>query len=96
MGDTAYPIPEAIKALPGYGWSAGTARNYVDYENKQYVQCVQSVDLGTLSWVAGVGGKVSFQTSQVTGQKLTKIIAFRQISFVQNIRQKRRMNYGVT
>lgn len=96
VGDTAYPIPEAIKALPGYGWSAGTARNYVDYENKQYVQCVQSVDLGTLSWVAGVGGKVSFQTSQVTGQKLTKNIAFRQISFVQNIRQKRRMNYGVT
>lgn len=72
VGDTAYPIPEAIKALPGYGWSAGTARNYVDYENKKYYQCVQSVDLGTLSWVAGVGGKVSFQTSQVTGQKLTK------------------------
>lgn len=72
VGDTAYPIPEAIRNLPGYGWSAGTARNYVDYENKQYVQCVQSVDLGTLSWVAGVGGKVSFQTSQVTGQKLTK------------------------
>lgn len=72
VGDTAFPIPEAIKALPGYGWSAGTARNYVDYENKRYVQCVNSVDLGTLSWVAGVGGKVSFQTSQVTGQKLTK------------------------
>lgn len=72
VGDSTYPIPEAIKALPGYGWSAGTARNYVDYENKRYVQCVQSVDLGTLSWVAGVGGKVNFQTSQVIGQKLTK------------------------
>lgn len=46
-----YQIPEAIKALPGYGWSAGTARNYVDYENKRYVQCVQSVDLGTLEWL---------------------------------------------
>lgn len=45
-----YPIPEAIKALPGYGWSAGTAKNYVDYENKKYVQCVGSVDLGTLNW----------------------------------------------
>lgn len=45
-----YPIPEAIRALPGYGWSAGTARNYVDYENKRYVQCVSSVDLGTLNW----------------------------------------------
>ena len=48
---TEYPIPEAIKALLGYGWSAGTARNYVDYENKRYVQCVQSVDLGTLEWL---------------------------------------------
>ncbi|WP_370817200.1 hypothetical protein [Ruminococcus sp.] len=46
-----YPIPEAIRALPGYGWSAGTARNYVDYENKRYVQCVNSVDLGTLEWL---------------------------------------------
>lgn len=45
-----YQIPEAIKALPGYGWSAGTAKNYVDYENKKNVQCVGSVDLGTLDW----------------------------------------------
>lgn len=67
-----YPIPEAIRNLPGYGWSAGTARNYVDYENKKYYQCVGSVDLGTLTWIAGSTGKVSFQTSQVTGQKLTK------------------------
>ena len=51
VGDTAFPIPEAIKALPGYGWSAGTARNYVDYENKKYVQCVNSVDLGTKNWL---------------------------------------------
>lgn len=69
---TEYPIPEAIRNLPGYGWSAGTAKNYVDYENKKYVQCVGSVDLGTLTWIAGSTGKVSFQTSQVTGQKLTK------------------------
>lgn len=46
-----YQIPEAIRNLPGYGWSAGTARNYVDYENKRYVQCVNSVDLGTLEWL---------------------------------------------
>ena len=46
-----YQIPEAIRNLPGYGWSAGTARNYVDYENKRYVQCVGSVDLGTLTWM---------------------------------------------
>ena len=65
-----YQIPEAIRNLPGYGWSAGTARNYVDYENKRYVQCVSSVDLGTLSW--RVGDRVSFKTFQLTGQKLTK------------------------
>lgn len=47
---TEYLIPEAIKALPGYGWSAGTARNYVDYENKKYYQCVGNMDLGTLNW----------------------------------------------
>lgn len=47
---TAHKIPEAIRNLPGYGWSAGNARNYVDYENKKYYQCVQSVDLGTLDW----------------------------------------------
>lgn len=65
-----YQIPEAIRNLPGYGWSAGTAKNYVDYENKRYVQCVGSVDLGTLSW--RVGDSVSFETFQLTGQKLTK------------------------
>lgn len=65
-----HPIPEAIRNLPGYGWSAGTAKNYVDYENKRYVQCVGSVDLGTLSW--RVGDSVSFETFQLKGQKLTK------------------------
>lgn len=67
---TAYQIPEAIRNLPGYGWSAGTARNYVDYENKRYVQCVSSVDLGTLTWTAGES--VSFKTHHLAGQKLTK------------------------
>lgn len=66
----AYHIPDAIKALPGYGWSAGTARNYVDYENKKYYQCVGSVDLGTLTWTAGES--VSFKTHHLAGQKLTK------------------------
>ena len=51
VGDTTHQIPEAIRNLPGYGWSAGTAKNYVDYENKRYVQCVNSVDLGTKNWL---------------------------------------------
>lgn len=65
-----YQIPDTIKALPGYGWSAGTAKNYVDYENKRYVQCVDSVDLGTLTWTADES--VSFKTHHLAGQKLTK------------------------
>ena len=75
VGDTACTIPEAIRNLPGYGWSAGTARNYVDYENKRYVQCVNSVDLGTLTWTAG--GGISSQTvfiassRKICGQKLS-------------------------
>lgn len=72
VGDTAHPIPDTIRNLPGYGWSAGTAKNWVDYENKKYYQCVGSVDLGTLTWENGDSGKVGFQASQVTGQKLTK------------------------
>lgn len=67
---TAYPIPAPIKSLPGYSWSAGTARNYIDYENKRYVQSVGSVDLGTLTWTKGES--VSFKTHHLAGQKLTK------------------------
>lgn len=70
VGDTVHKIPEAIRNLPGYGWSAGTAKNYVDYENKRYVQCVDSVDLGTLTWTKGES--VSFKTHQLAGQKPSK------------------------
>lgn len=50
VGDTVHKIPEAIRNLPGYGWSAGTAKNWVDYENKKYYKCIDSMDLGTLDW----------------------------------------------
>lgn len=73
VGDTTHTVPEAIKALPGYGWSAGTARNWVDYENKKYYRCVQSVNLGTLTWTAGGGSKITFIASsqKIYGQKLS-------------------------
>lgn len=48
--ETSYPIPQDILNLPGYGWSAGDVRNEVDWENKQYIQRVGAVDLGTLNW----------------------------------------------
>lgn len=47
----SYKIPQAILNLPGYGWSAGKVRNEVGWENKQYIQRVNVVDLGTLNWI---------------------------------------------
>lgn len=46
------PIPSAVQALPGYGWSAGSVANTVERTETgwQYVQRVGSVDLGSLSW----------------------------------------------
>ena len=46
-----FQIPQAILNLPGYGWSAGDVRNEVNWENKQYIQRVDKVDLGTLNWM---------------------------------------------
>lgn len=80
VGDTAYPIPEAIRNLPGYGWSAGNAKNYVDYENKKYYQCVQSVDLGTLGW----------------GLNTTSIVGEHFYGFVDSAKFKRLGTFGST
>lgn len=65
-----YPIPSVIQALPGYGWSAGTAYNYVDFTRKVYVQNVASVDLGTLSWSSSTsgGGQQRWYTSGLTSR----------------------------
>lgn len=46
----SHPIPQSIQNLDGYGWSAGTAYNYVDFENKKYYKCVDRVDLGSLNY----------------------------------------------
>lgn len=34
--ETTVTIPPAVQNLPGYGWSAGTAKNWVDWEKKIY------------------------------------------------------------
>lgn len=49
---TTLPIPDAVKQLPGYGWSAGSVANTIERTENgwQYVQRVGSVDLGSLSW----------------------------------------------
>lgn len=46
----SHPIPQSILSLDGYGWSAGQAYNYVDFENKKYYKCVDRIDLGVLLW----------------------------------------------
>lgn len=48
--ETSYPIPQAILNLPGYGWSAGDVRNYVDWEEKRYHKRVGKVDWERLDW----------------------------------------------
>ena len=45
------PIPAAVQALEGYGWSAGSVSNYVDFERKKFVKCVDRIDMGTMTWV---------------------------------------------
>lgn len=34
----SFAVPEAVRQLPGYGWSAGNVCNEVDWENKKYIQ----------------------------------------------------------
>ncbi len=76
-----YPIPEAIRNLPGYGWSAGTARNYVDYENKKYYKCVDSMDLGTVNW--------QVETSPTFGTYFSTFVDSRKFKKIGDFTQKR-------
>lgn len=65
----SHQIPQSIQNLDGYGWSAGTAYNYVDFENKKYYKCVDKVDLGTLDYQSKK--YVSFVSEGIKGYKLT-------------------------
>ena len=49
--ESSFPIPAEVKALDGYGWSAGSVSNYIDFERKVFVKNVEGVDLGSLSWI---------------------------------------------
>lgn len=58
-----YPIPAEIQALEGYGWSAGSVYNYIDFERKVFVKNVARVDLGVYSWSYIAGANARFNTS---------------------------------
>lgn len=66
---STYPIPSAVRNLPGYGWSAGNVANTVERTDNgwQYVQRVGSVDLGTLDWHDG--GTATSARRMVTRQR---------------------------
>lgn len=76
-----YQIPEAIKALLGYGWSAGTAKNYVDYENKKYYKCVDSMDLGMVNW--------QVETSPIFGTYFSTFVDSKKFKKIGDFTQKR-------
>lgn len=49
-GKAPNPIPQAIRTLPGYGWSVGSVYNEVDYAEKKYIQRVTLVKSAELTW----------------------------------------------
>lgn len=62
------PIPAEVLAIPGYGYGAGSANNYIDFPAKKFVNCVDSVDLGTLTWsYATVSGKRYYYSQDLMG-----------------------------
>lgn len=46
-------IPADVQALTGYGLSAGSAYNYIDFANKKFVQNVGAVNIGNLTFGYG-------------------------------------------
>lgn len=70
-----YSIPAEVQALEGYGWSAGTPYNYIDYERKVYVQNVGAVDLGSLTWnVSGAGNMFTIISDMKAPASITEVI----------------------
>lgn len=55
---TTYPIPSAVQALPGYGWSAGSVANTVERTENgwQYVQRVGKAEISARKAVKNQGG----------------------------------------
>lgn len=81
VGETTHTIPEAIRNLPGYGWSAGTAKNYIDYENKKYYKCVDSMDLGAVRW--------QVETSPAFGAYFSTFVDSKKFKKIGDFTQKR-------
>lgn len=57
-------IPESVRAILGYGWSAGDVYNSIERTDKgwQYVQRVGSIDIGTLTYSYDATNKNFYST----------------------------------
>ena len=59
-------IPSAVQALDGYGVGVNDeCYNYIDWDKKQFVKRVGSVDMGTLDWESG-----SVFYAEIDGRKI--------------------------
>lgn len=56
-----YTIPAEVQALTGYGLSVGNVYNYIDFDNKKFVQNVGAADIGSLT--LGYGPSVGWNAT---------------------------------
>lgn len=83
----SHPIPQVIQSLEGYGWSAGTAHNYVDYENKKYYKCVDRINLDNYTWLAFQRDSSPFYYCEKLINELNSTFNVLGLTNVQNIEQ---------
>lgn len=71
---TTYPIPSAVQALPGYGWSAGRVSNTVERTENgwRYVKRIERIDLSTLRWINE--NDLSSGQARTTDASITKLV----------------------
>ena len=82
--DVLSNIPAAVRALPGYGWSAGSVYNSIERTDDgwQYVQRVGSVAMSALSWTTSTstsgisrkGATMSGHKSDTNGSKKKNLL----------------------
>lgn len=92
----SHQITQSILSLDGYGWSAGTAYNYVDFENKKYYKCVDKVNLDEYEYNIYQSDKSPFYYTnvQINGLNITKnILSINQIIQVYHTATNTRLYY---
>lgn len=92
----SHQITQSILSLDGYGWSAGTAYNYVDFENKKYYKCVDKVNLDEYEYNIYQSDKSPFYYTnvQINGLNITKnILSINQIIQVYHTDTNTRLYY---